>query len=206
MKRYALATMMLAGMLAVTGKVEGQSRYIPVERYVMAEHALPVMAVKTNLLHDALFLAPSLGMEIGLGRRSSLDIAGAYGADNSGEKFFTHALARVEFRGWIRERFHGHFLGAQLLFGKYNVGGRELLSLFNKEFRYDGVAWGASLSYGYHLVIGQRWGIEFSASGGALLFDYDEFAPDAPGELLDDYKKLYSGLTGARVALVFIIN
>ena len=185
------------------------ARYIPVERYAWEERILPVVSVKTNILHGLVALAPNLGVEIGLGGRSSLDISGAYrswGAWEDEEKILSHAILRVEFRAWLSERFYGHFFGIQALYGTYEIGDYDFLSIFQEDARYEGTMLGASLSYGYHLILGRRWGVEFSASGGALLFDYNEFDPSTPGVQVDNHAKLYMGLTGARLSLVFMIK
>jgi hypothetical protein len=206
MKTLLVTALLAAALLATRDAAAQETRYIPVERYVLAERHFPSLAVKTNILHDALFLAPSLGLEIGLGRRSSLDFSAAYAPASAGDKCLSHALARLELRGWHKERFLGHFLGAQILLAHYEINGHRLLSLFQKTSRYKGLVYGASVSYGYHIVLGRQWGLELGASAGALLFNYDEFDPNAPETPVDDHRKLYSGITGARVALVFIIN
>jgi hypothetical protein len=217
MDRITRAGTLVAALLAIAGGAMAHtlpaggttaadtSRHLSLEQVAREAGALPVVFVKTNLLQGAGLLAPNLGVEVGLGRRTSLDITGAYRSWD-GEKLLSHAIARVELRGWHHERFYGHFLGVQALAGSFEIKGHDILTLFEKESRYEGSVLGASLSYGYHLVVGRRWGIEFSASGGMLLFNYDKFDPANPGTPLDDYRKLYTGLTDARVSLVFMIK
>jgi hypothetical protein len=201
-----------ASAAPVTGKHASQrdtSHYIPVERYAGMALPLPSLFVKTNLFQALGTRAPNIGVEVGLGRRTSLDISAGYSLwDGVEEKFFSFSTARVEFRYWLRERFYGHFFGIHPLYGSLAIGGYDFLSLFEKEFRYEGDVWGASLSYGYHWIIGRRWALEFGASGGALLLQYDKYNRDSSGERLNHskYKKVYLGLTDASVTLVFMIK
>lgn len=80
------------------------------------------VAVKTNLLYDA-STTINLGVEIGLSPKWTLDLSGNYNGWTFNEnKKWKHWLAQPEARYWFCERFNGHFLGAHLLGGVYNVG------------------------------------------------------------------------------------
>jgi hypothetical protein len=189
------------------GGVPDTSRYVPVERYAGLVTPFASLSVKSNLLQWVGTRAPNVGLEVGLGRRSSLELSAGYGLQgDDGGRFLALSTARAEFRYWPRERFRGHFFGVHPVFLDFEVGGYDFLSLFEKAFRYEGSAVGGGLSYGYHLVVGRHWALEFGASGGALLLEYDRFERTPAGGRLNDYKKIYFGLTNASVSLVFMIK
>ena len=78
-------------------------------------HAQKV-AVKTNLLYGAGTLTPNLGVEFGLGKRTTLDISGGYNPWNrqgtaTDNKKWVHNIVQPEFRYWLCQRFNGHFFG-----------------------------------------------------------------------------------------------
>ena len=84
------------------------------------------LAVKTNLLYDATATV-NLGVEVGLSPKWTLDLSGNYNGWTFNEnKKWKHWMAQPEARYWFCERFNGHFLGAHLLGGQYNVGGIDL--------------------------------------------------------------------------------
>ena len=84
------------------------------------------VAVKNNVVYDVL-ATPNLGVELGLGRATTLDISGNYNPfEKNDGKMFKHWLVQPEFRYWLCERFNGHFLGLHILGGQYNVGGVKL--------------------------------------------------------------------------------
>ena len=81
------------------------------------------VAVKTNLLYDALYTV-NLGVEVGMAPRWTLDVSGNYnGWTLSHERRWKHWLVQPEARYWFCDRFAGHFLGMHILGGKYNIGG-----------------------------------------------------------------------------------
>jgi hypothetical protein len=88
---------------------------------------------------------------------------------------FTHWIARGEVRYWARERFNGHFFGAHLLGGRYNISDHNIPFLFDKQYRYEGSAWGAGITYGYNLTFGRRWGAEVNAGVGVMHMGYKRF-------------------------------
>lgn len=129
-------------------------------------------AVKTNLLCGGVTLTPNLGVEFGLGRKTSLELFGSYNAwnvDGSGthHKKLAHWLVQPAFRYWFCERFSGHFIGAHALYTEYNIGGHNIPLPFNpnlrKEFRYQGNAVGVGFSYGYDWVLSRRFNLEFES-------------------------------------------
>jgi hypothetical protein len=190
---------------------ELSSRYTPVSSYAANERALPGLAIKTNLLYGAGTLTPNLGVEVGTGLQTSLQLTGSYhpwrlkGSLESNKKL-VHAFVKPEFRYWLCERFNGHFFAADLIFARYNTGTYDIPLLFEKEYRYDGVAYGGGVTWGYNLMLGKRWGLEFAVGGGVLWFDYDRYdcalcsRESKPGD------KIYFGPTNAAINLVFLIK
>ena len=173
------------------------------------------IGVKTNLLYSALTLTPNIALEIGVGKRTSIEIAGSYNPWNlkgkaGDNKKKVHYLIKPAFRYWLAERFNGHFVGAHLLFAQYNIGGYSLPMLFGKQskmFRHQGSAYGMGLAYGYLLKINKRWAAEFNIGAGYLQMRYDKYDCESCGKLYENGKtKNYFGPTEAGIKMVFLIN
>lgn len=169
------------------------------------------LGVKTNLLYGAGTLTPNLGVEIGLGKKTTLELSGGYNPWNlegtrEDNTKMVHYLFQSEFRYWLCERFNGHFFGAHLLYSHYNVGGHKIPLLFDKEFRYQGYAYGGGISYGYHWMLAKRWGLEFTLGAGYARLDYDKFPCAKCGDQIIHATKDYFGPTKAGVTLIFMIK
>lgn len=172
---------------------------------------LPIISLKTNLLHAAT-LTPNLGMDIGLGKKTSLELFAAYnpwkreGTLENNRKI-AHLVVRPEFRWWLCERLNGHFFGVNAFYWQYNIGGYNVpLFGFKKDLRYEGRAVGAAVTYGYHLPLHKRWGLEFSISAGAAYMDHDIYDCAVCSGVTDSKTKWYVGPTNASASLVFIIR
>ena len=62
------------------------------------------VAVKNNVVYDVL-ATPNLGVELGLGRATTLDISGNYNPFQKNDgTMFQHWLVQPEFRYWLCER------------------------------------------------------------------------------------------------------
>ena len=181
------------------------------EESVFSEKYLPGLALKTNLLYDFGAMTPNLGLEIGLDKRSTLNISAGYNPWNldgtyDDNKKLVHWLANIEYRWWLCERFNGHFFGAHVLGSQYNVGEYDVPMLFEKESRYEGWAAGAGLSYGYHWMWSKRWAMEFTLGLGYIHLEYDIYGCEKCAEMEGQEKKNYFGPTKAGINLVFMIK
>lgn len=167
------------------------------------------VAVKTNLLYDATATV-NLGAEIGLSPKWTLDLSGNYnGWTFSENKKWKHWLAQPEARYWLCERFNGHFVGAHLLGGQYNVGGIKLpFGLYKnlEDYRYEGWYAGVGLVYGYQWLLGKRWSIEAALGLGYIHAYYDQYDCPHCGEWRGSGNKNYLGVTKAAVSLIYIIK
>ena len=77
--------------------------------------------VKTNVLGWAT-TTPNIGVEIGAGRTSTINLTGALNPWNFGdEKHFRFWNVMPEYRYWFCEKFTGHFIGIHALGGQYNA-------------------------------------------------------------------------------------
>lgn len=82
------------------------------------------VGIKTNLLYGGYALTPNLGVEVGLGRRTTLDLSGGYnwfnlnGKDSNNNKT-VHWMVQPEFRYFLCEKFNGHFFGVHALYSQY---------------------------------------------------------------------------------------
>lgn len=169
------------------------------------------MAFKINMLYGAATLTPNFGVEFGLGQRTTLDIAGGYNPWNlngkvGDNKKLVHWLVQPEFRYWFCERFNGQFIGAHALVSHYNVSGHKVPMMFDKQYRYQGMAYGAGVSYGYHLVLSRKFGLEFTAGVGVIAMNYDKYDCDKCAQKIGNFRKTYFGPTKAGITLVYMLK
>ncbi len=177
------------------------------------------IAVKTNLLYDA-SVTINAGVEIGLSRRTTLDISGNYNAWNTNTELnekMRHLLIQPEFRYYFCERMKGHFIGAHAHLLQYNINGNHWLpNIFNSasnlrnmneaKSRYQGEGYGAGVVYGYDWVIVPRFNIEFSVGAGYVYLDYERYGPSKCDPLIEQNSKNYWGLTKLGISFVYIIK
>ena len=170
------------------------------------------VAVKTNLLYDA-STTINLGVEIGLSPKWTLDLSGNYNGWTFNEnKKWKHWLAQPEARYWFCERFNGHFLGAHLLGGVYNVGnwntdftllGTDFGQL--KDHRHEGWLAGAGIAYGYHWILARHWSIEAEIGVGYIYTQADKYECPRCGDQLENNKPHhYFGPTKAAINLIYV--
>lgn len=140
------------------------------------------VALKTNLLYDATTTV-NLGVEYLLSPKWTLDMSGNYnGWTFSDNKKIKHWLIQPEARYWLCESFNGHFLGAHLLGGEYNVGNVDIdLKYLGTDFRklkdsrYDGWYAGAGIVYGYSWLLSKHWNLETIFGFGYVYNHYDTY-------------------------------
>lgn len=172
---------------------------------------LPRFALKINVLYGLGTLTPNFAVEFGLGKRTSLEVGGSYhpwrlkGSIDNNRKL-VHMIIKPEFRYWLCERFNGHFFGVHALYGRYNIGTHDVPLLFRREYRYNGHAVGAGVTYGYNWAFHKRWGLEFAVGAGFMWMKYDRYDCAACTEASEPFTKWYFGPTNAAISLVFLIK
>lgn len=170
------------------------------------------VAVKTNLLYDITTTA-NLGIEFSVAPKWTVDISGNLNAWTfSDNKKWKHWVLQPEARYWLCERFNGHFVGAHLVGGIYNMGnwntdftflGTDFGQL--KEHRYEGWLVGAGIAYGYHWMLGRHWSVEAEIGIGYVYTQADKYECPRCGEQLENNKPHhYVGPTKAAVNLIYV--
>lgn len=188
----------------------------PIPRTPKIELQSPCLAIKSNLLYDATSTI-NLGLEFGIAPKWTLDISGNYNPWTfSDNKKMKHWLVQPEFRWWTCGRFSGHFLGIHALGGEYNVGGMlpfgidpaDMFSPLDKldNHRYEGWGAGGGISYGYHWILGNRWGLEATVGVGYVYLDYDKYPCEKCGRKIGSSTRHYFGPTKAGITLIFMIK
>lgn len=171
------------------------------------------IAAKTNLLYWAT-TTPNLSVEFGLGKHTTLDITGAYNPwtlDKDTNKKFKHLMVIPEVRYWLCERFNGHFLGAHLVGGIYNIGNLDAdFKLFGtdfgslKNYRYEGWMIGAGIGYGYQWLLSRHWSLEAEIGIGYIYTRADKYECAHCGDKVeDDEPHHYLGPTKAAISLIY---
>ena len=170
--------------------------------------------LKTNLLYAGATFTPNIGAEIRLNNRYTLDLRGAYNpwnlkGDQDNNRKLVHWMAQAELRYWTCRSFDGHFFGVHLLASQYNVGQRKLDFLFgkdSKDYRFQGYALGAGVSYGYQWLLGKNWSLEATIGIGAAYMDHDKYECQTCGKLEDTVQRLYIGPTRLGLNLIYFIR
>ena len=167
------------------------------------------VGIKTNLLYWA-SASPNLGLEIGLGQQTTLDISAGFNPFTfSDGKKWRHWLIQPEFRYWTCERFNGHFLGAHIVGGGFNVGGVSFFpfSIWDglENNRYKGHALGGGIAYGYAWMLGKRWNLEGEVGVGYAHAWYDQYpCAKCSNATLKNGNKNYWGITKLAISLVYL--
>ncbi|MEG1544725.1 MAG: DUF3575 domain-containing protein [Tannerellaceae bacterium] len=165
------------------------------------------IGIKTNMLMD-FTKTISLGAEVGLDNRSTIDFNIGYRPwKNSRTKMFKLLLFQPEYRYWLCERFNGHFIGAHLHAGVYQVAGIDMpFGLWDqlKENRFKGHFYGLGVSYGYQWILGKHWNLEGNIGLGYIRAQYKKYPCVECGELEDKGHKNYFGPTKAAVSLIYL--
>lgn len=170
------------------------------------------VVVKTNLLYDITATA-NLGIEFKVAPKWTVDISGNLNAWTfSDNKKWKHWVLQPEARYWLCERFNGHFVGAHLVGGIYNMGnwntdftflGTDFGQL--KEHRYEGWLVGVGIAYGYHWMLGRHWSVEAEIGIGYVYTQADKYECPRCGEQLENNKPHhYVGPTKAAVNLIYV--
>lgn len=167
------------------------------------------VALKTNFLYWGT-ATPNAGIEVGLAPKWTFSLSGGFNpftfADN---KKFKHWSAVPEFRLWTCEAFNGHFFGLHGVVGQYNVGNWNIPFWHFKhlkDYRYEGWAYGAGLTYGYQFVLGKNWNLEASLSLGYAYLDYRKFNCVKCGKMVDEGGFHYLGPTKATLSIVYMLK
>ena len=75
-----------------------------------------------------------------------------------------------------------------------------------RNYRYEGWLAGAGVSYGYHWVLGNRWGLEATVGVGYAYLDYDKYPCAKCGRKIGSASEHYFGPTKAGITLIFMIK
>lgn len=164
----------------------------------------PRLALKTNLLHDAV-ATPDLGVELSLAKRWSVSAEGvwAWWSRSSRHRYWRIYGGWMEMRYWLGDKplersLTGHRLGVDGSVHSYDF------EFGHKGWQSPDAVYGVGVSYGYSLRLNDRLnldlGVRIGYSGGNLV----KYHPQC-GQYVCTGRGFhrYFGLTGLEVTLVW---
>lgn len=194
------------------------SMLIPVD--TVLRRKTTIMALKTNLLYDALTLL-NYSIEVPITERFSALWYHQFPWWRWGEADNQYCIRFLsigaEGRWWFkpkprpqmgksvqRDKLMGHFVGLYAESGKWDFE-------WGRDICHQGEHWSVGLSYGYSMPLGRRLNMEFSISVGYASIAYRKYEPSEDYEILwrDPAKQgrwHYFGPTKAQVSLVVPIT
>ncbi|WP_085537246.1 DUF3575 domain-containing protein [Massilibacteroides vaginae] len=101
-------------------------------------------------------------------------------------------------RYWLRETYAGSFFGMYAIASRYHVG-----NIWD-DYRYDGKAFGAGLSYGKAYTLSPRWNFEWEIGAGVVWADYEKFACKKCGVRLGKENGVYFIPTKVAASLIYL--
>lgn len=170
------------------------------------------VAVKTNLLYD-LSANANLALETRVAPKWTTELSGNLNLWKfSNDKQWRNYVIQPEVRYWFCESFAGHFVGAHLLGGQYNIGNVDLdFKMLGTDFsklkdtRYQGWFVGAGIAYGYDWILSRHWNIEAEIGIGWAYTRYDCFRCTGCGKKIEENRPHnYFGPTKAAINIVYV--
>lgn len=169
-------------------------------------------AMKTNLLYD-MTATMNLGAEVRMSPQWTLDVSANWNPWTfSDNKKWKQLSFQPEARYWFCEAFNGHFLGAHLLGGIYNMSNWDTDFTFLgtdfgklKDHRYEGWMLGVGIAYGYQWILSKHWSIEAEIGIGYVYSRYDKYRCAGCGRKTEEGKSHhFVGPTKAAVNLIYV--
>lgn len=192
----------------------------PKSKYSKIKNTKTVIALKSNLLYDAISLI-NFSLEVPMGKHFSLlyyhQMPWWRFGESKNEICLRMFNIGTEARYWValkprpaskrhiaRDKLIGHFLGIYSESGMWDLQ-------YRRDICHQGEFWSAGLSYGYSMPIGRRLNLELSLSVGYASIPYRGYTPSEDYEILwRDPEKVgrwhYFGLTKAQASLVVPIT
>ena len=175
-----------------------------------ADTRLPFMALRTNLLYDAV-LVPNIGLEVWLGKGFTL------GADWFGTWLYSDAkhIYWQGYGGYLTLRYYFGKVAAENRFLGHHVGLYGSCLTYDIEFGGKGYqaakfGFGGGVEYGYSLYVGHDLSIDFNLGVGYQGGEYKTYQPTNDGtghyEWLATYRRHWFGPTKAEISLKWLIK
>lgn len=155
-----------------------------------------IFAIKTNAPAWLTF-TPNVGIEAVIAPKVSINadvMVNALGALSEKYDFYV-GIVSPGVRYWFKDAFAGSFVGANL-----SVGAADITW---KSKRYQGVAYGGGLSYGYAWVMSKRWNLEGELGLG--LYNATYRTNEGPTGLYGSFKnKMFVAPSKLAVNMVYL--
>lgn len=207
--RETAATQEESAMQEAVIPVDEETDISPTPYYIYESR--PLLALKTNLLFDAL-LMPNVEAEVPLGDRWSVlgEWAFPWWRKKDDSSTLQYLNGGVEGRYWLRlwkqpsdasHPLRGHFLGLFGGGGKYDIG--------HHSEGYQGTFWMAGISYGYSLPLNRVLNMEFSLGAGFLSTRYKHYKVEDAlkiHQLGEKERYRWLGPLKAKVSLVWMLD
>ena len=173
------------------------------------------MALKTNMLYDALLL-PNIGAEFYVGKNISLTADWMYGWwDRDRTHYYWRAYGgNIGARWWFGAKAHekpltGHHLGlfAGVVTYDFELGKGGIMGGVPKGTLWDRCNFISGIEYGYSLPVTRRLNIDFSLALGYMGGKYLKYEPKYGFYIWQSTHKLHwFGPTKAEISLVWLIG
>lgn len=161
---------------------------------------LPATAQTTALKTNMLYLATTTlnaAVETSLGRRTTLELAGAYNPWTFRQNRKMHlVMVQPEVRFWSCERYEGSFYGLHLIGAQFYGG-------FSSKL-YDGYLAGAGVGYGKDWILSPHWNLEAEIGAGVARLWYKESPNEPCLKCRDNKHRNYIGPTKAALSLTYL--
>lgn len=167
------------------------------------------VTISNNLLYDA-WLTPNLRIGYRLAPQWSVGFTAGYRpwpTNDETTRKYRHLLLSPEVRYWTDSVNVHHFIGVNLLYSHYNVGGITFPFGMYKSVRTErrqGDLYALGAFYGYSWPLGRHWNIEALIGAAIGITQYDRFECGHCGRKISRDKKFFA-MPQAAVNIVYNI-
>ena len=99
-------------------------------------------------------------------------------------------------RHWLLESYVNGFIGVNAIGSKYHFTW--------KDYRYEGLAFGAGISAGYAWLLSARWNLELEGGIGLVWADYTKYKCEECGKKVGEQSRWYAVPNKIAVSLVYL--
>lgn len=158
-------------------------------------------SIKTNIPAWA-FVVTNVAAEYRFADHWSVDVPLYYSSWTTARTYRFRILAvQPSVRYWLGSEWKGHFFGAHLTAGQFNIS-------VDEHTRYQDVngMYGVGVDYGYALKFSEHWGLEFNVGAGYIGTRYNSYYNISDGARFDTSVKNYWGITRCGISLIYRIK